>query len=348
MLLQNKILNKIVERDRIPYPRYYLRLYPKAINGLIQNQQELYRFMMFGKDAFVRLFSEYQIAEREFDMLYLDIDDKDLHVAFVKLESTLEQLRKHGVKRYLINFSGSKGFHIYIPFEPVRLFNYRKTVMAWLNKVGALQFLDASALEPRRVMRLPATVNTKSGLHCITLGNDLHYSFKQVIERSIDNQLEDFDLIYNVGISKEFLNIDGKVATEQAQSKPQTVESESSKLFTDITTFPPCMKRLVMLAVEGVDLNHTERMEMGIFLNHVFGGDVEKVALFYSKMSDYNPSVTKYHLQYLIDNKQKLMRCDNLNDFDICCEDKTVCPFYDTINKYIAKDNLLKINKHRA
>lgn len=344
--LNNKILTKLIERDRYPYPRYFLRLYPHALNGMLNNRLELLRYVTMGKDALSRLFSEYQIAEREYDMLFLDIDDHtDLHIALMKLNVVLERLHDNGVKKYFINFSGSKGFHIYVPFEPVRLRNYRKTMLALLTKYRIVDLVDNSAIEPKRCVRLPTTINTKSKLHCVSLGNELRYNFNQIIRRSINNEHVEFDIRNNIELDKELLQIDGRMVSDEINQHSAKFKAEAvpSIYFTDIEFYPPCIKRLVMLALDGVDLNHIERMEMGKFLMHVYGGNTGKVARFYSLMSDYNPQVTEYQLDYIYQNSPLNLRCESLDDMDICCMKREECLFNPTMNKMVKKDNLLKI-----
>lgn len=340
------IIAKLVEREiKHSYPRYSLRLYPRGMKGEIKNREELFKFMLLSKDAFVRLFSDDQLASRTYDCLFIDIDDADLEVSMVKLKQVLNKLNEANIYNYLINFSGSKGFHVYVWFEPISLYNYRKTVAMWLQKIGVLDLVDKGAIEPHRNVRLPATKNGKSGFYCVTLGNHLEYSFKQVLKRSFNCKLADFDVKYNVGLNTVLLHIDGQLAEKQVNSggfNKRDITRGKSKMFTDISCYPPCMRRLVMLALEGVDLNHIERLEMGKFLMRVFGGDVARVSKFYSKMSDYNPQITEYQLNYLYENCHKNLGCDRMDEHDLCCENKDICSFHPSMNKLLAKDDLIK------
>jgi hypothetical protein len=347
MNLQQQILVKMVERDRYPYPRYSLRLHPIGLKGEIQNRSELFKFVMLAKDACVRVFSNYQIAEREYDIIDLDIDDHDLRFAMVKLHAVLERLHHAAVFNYFLTFSGSKGWHVYIPFEPVRLLQFRKTVIAWLLKHKILDFVDHQAIEPNRNMRLPSTINTKSGFHCVTLGNKLKHTYKEILDMSVDNELVDFDIIPNPDLGKELLNIDGGLVVEHSAYKhsPMVSQPTDSIMFKNLNEFPPCMRRLTMLANDGIDLNHVERLELGKFQLHVHGDDVDKVAKYYSKMSDYNVATTKYQLKYMIKNNQQMSTCQHLDDHGICCENKNICPFYPSLNTFIRRDNKLKSEK---
>lgn len=342
---KEEILSKMVERDRYPYPRSLLRLYPEPCRSVCQNRDEFLKFNLLNKDIYANIFSEYQLAEREYDMLYLDIDDSDLDVAYTKLVLLLSRLKAVGIEHYFIIFSGSKGFHVYVPFESVRLVEYRKSAVAFLQSINVLELIDIQVINTVRGMRLPYSVNTKSGFTVISLGNRLVFSKEEILARSLACEHADFEIIPNVGLGKILLNWDGIVVKQNLAEKHSTiVKGSKSILFSDEQYFPPCMLRLYNLAKEGTPLNHVERMELGIFLLHIYGGDVEKVSRYYRAMGDWNPDITNYHLEYFIRTNQHLMGCDNLDKNGICCMDQDICPYSPSINRFlrIDKSKILK------
>ena len=65
-----------------------------------------------------------------------------------------------------------------------------------------------------------------------------------------------------------------------------------SKWFSKLEYYPECMQLLTTEAQRGTSLGHSERLEMGKFLLHVMGGDVDLVKPYYQLMPDYREEKT--------------------------------------------------------
>ena len=81
----------------------------------------------------------------------------------------------HGVDG-VVFFSGAKGFHLYIPLQPREWEHYNKSPA---HPRGPYQgkawgFLDLAVCKdaPVRKVRVPFTMNLKTGLYCVPVVND--------------------------------------------------------------------------------------------------------------------------------------------------------------------------------
>lgn len=331
---------ELYERQREPYPRTGLRLYPSLKRYELANKSALENFVYLNKDVYCGLFSNYQKVEREYDMLFLDIDSHDLHLSYFQLDIVRERLEQNGIKYYAMMFSGSKGFHVYVPFKPTRLVNFRNAVLGWLRHIEIMDFIDATAIEPNRVTRIPFTINSKSGLYCVPMGDQsTKFSLQQALTYAKEGWSQECSYIPNEDLGFTLKTFDSEATLGVGSG---VIEGTTSKIFATENTYPPCMQRLVTMANDingetghSVPLNHDERLQMAIFLLHVFGGDIDKVAKYYENFDDYRESVTKYQIGYAKKRKLKMMSCDNLTDVGVCCVSHDVCPFYPSINHLI-------------
>lgn len=333
----------LYSRGKHPYPRGGLRLFPVLQrNGGVCTESfkdfsEVEKFARFNRDVYVNLFSDDQKRSKEYDMLFLDIDNADLNKSFEYMKKVTDSLNNADVAPSLIMFSGSKGFHVYVRFPTTMLSSYRKAVTGWLKEIGVLEYVDVPAIEPNRVTRVPYSRNTKGG-YCIPISYDF-----------IRNGMEFILDMSEKGVGgrnayEEWLESNEELP-EKLRAHDQTeVESEKdapfgdSGMFASVREYPPCMQRLYNEAKKGTDLGHHQRLELGKFLLHVSGGDVDGVADMYSKMSDYNDRVTRYQLQYIMDRGLKMNGCDTMMDQGMCVFDKCSakeCPFYPTINRFL-------------
>lgn len=149
-------------------------------NRYVRSAEELAEFALKNPvDSFVSVYSfdgvfeEGKMWDRDkaiVDRLFVDLDCEDLRVALEETKMFVSALEKEGV-RPIVVFSGARGFHVHVPFEPVRI-----RVPTSLKKLGAevverygLTHADASVFERARLCRLPATANSKTGLKAVTI-----------------------------------------------------------------------------------------------------------------------------------------------------------------------------------
>ena len=213
--------------------------------------------------------------------------------------------------------------------------NYGLAVRKWLREtLNVLTVVDTAVLEPNRVSRIPYSLNRK-GRYCVPLRkSDVGFGINYIERLSEDgNDLAiNLELKPNIGIAAEIRAHDNKAVHLKKAIK---VANSKSIMFKTTADYPPCMNKLV-IAAKDTDLGHMERLEMAKFLLHVYGGDRAGVAQHYSTMSDYDPAVTNYQIDYAADGRMKIAGCDKMQGYGVCvfAEDKMAdCPFYPSIQK---------------
>lgn len=151
-----------------------------------------------GSDAYycTYLFDNKERGEgtKYYSPLYFDIDgdittDKgfeDLRLAVLSLVANLSmelRLKSDEIKYY---FSGSKGFHVFVsakklcikPYEKLNVV-YKAFVQYMQRKMEHGELLDTKIYDNKRLIRIPASINAKTGLYKIPV----HYSELRTITR---------------------------------------------------------------------------------------------------------------------------------------------------------------------
>lgn len=130
--------------------------------------------------------------------VHFDVDDSNLNRARLKTLDLVFVLKDLGFKIKSIRFSGSKGFHVVIYYDDdlcisdpflrerevqlrrKRLLNKVKKRGGELNKKICVD--ENITLNTRGIIRLPGTVNSKSGFVCSVIGeNDLKKPVKELL-----------------------------------------------------------------------------------------------------------------------------------------------------------------------
>lgn len=105
-----------------------------------------------------------------------DLDSTDLAQALFDAKKIVQWAKRHGVQP-LLNFSGSKGFHIYLPIVPVKLKYPRRTLEQFtqeLQESAQLATIDTVVTKDlNRVLRLPGTLHKKTGRYCAPIDVDI-------------------------------------------------------------------------------------------------------------------------------------------------------------------------------
>ena len=110
------------------------------------------------------------------DCLVFDLDAEDISIAYEDAKKLVTWAMRHGATPRL-HFSGNKGFHIFIDIVPVKLLNAQSTLrifMKELNESAQLQTIDPVVTQDlKRILRVPGTINKKSGLYCYPVNIDM-------------------------------------------------------------------------------------------------------------------------------------------------------------------------------
>lgn len=342
---QARSVSNLFYRGKHPFPRGALRLYPLTARAggyntdLMRDPRDVMVFAYFNRDVFVNLFSEDQRKSKDYDMVFLDIDDSLLTVSYLRLMAVMQALDAEKIK-YAVVFSGSKGFHVYVPFKSTVLSSYRDAVMGWLKSKHILEHVDVRTVEDNRVTRMPHSRNTKSGKYYIPLNRAQAMAGISAIVDMARRPCYDQECFMpnpNLRMADDLKEHDREVVTKDfGQMKSE------SRMFASEADYPDCIKKMLSMARDGTDLGHYERLELGVFLLHATGGDVDQVANVYSQMSDYNEGKTKYYLEYAMERGLHMSRCERLIGLGICPyraeEAASRCMFHPTMNRFMAAE----------
>ena len=91
---------------------------------------------------------------------------------------------------YLVNFSGAKGFHIYVPLKEkvyttgTYLSDVTRSVMLYLKRNFNLKTIDPSVATPTKLCRIPYSIHPRTGLHCSPLNPEWvrTWNIEQIVE----------------------------------------------------------------------------------------------------------------------------------------------------------------------
>ena len=336
---QQEIIKRLYLRDKHPIPRGALKFKPELQSArgedALVTLTEIEDFIEINEDVFLNLFSEDQIKSKEYDMVFLDIDNVIPSLAWLQLQTVCSRLLENGVDHFTIIKSGSKGYHLYMLMDLMMLSSYRQAVQAWIKSVKIEKLVDMQAIEPHRVTRIPLSINGKSGKLCTVIGNE--DNFKSINED--DNPQVDLIFRKNMGLGRILKGFEEEVRREIEQRG--VILGAKSKWFKHPSTFPECIKILYEEAMAGTSLGHAERRQLAIFLVHVTGGNVDEVEKVFEKMDDFNTSKTRYQIEYIIRNNHKNNACSTMEAEGLCPykhEDMSECPFSPSMNRFVRKE----------
>lgn len=138
--------------------------------------------------------------------LYLDFDG-DIHTEEEYKELTFSvKLCYNLLQQYLylndnemkLYFSGAKGFHIIVPYEVLGLLPKQdlnqefKNLAIWLQQQSTSPIIDTAIYDRKRLLRIPNTINSKTGLYKvpITIQNLYNFSLTDMINYAKEKHKE--------------------------------------------------------------------------------------------------------------------------------------------------------------
>ena len=338
------------------YLKNYLRstnkLFPRDIMHLKQNEairiktkglDELIDFSnIFVKDCYVSVFSDWQIANKVFDTIFLDIDGETSEESFEKYEKIKQKISGYSSRCY---FSG-RGFHVFLDMEPLVFKDFCGTVRQWVFNQGLDRLVDKKVIDVRRVSRLPFNINSKTGMFCIPVSKD--DVLKEIIRRAKIGQGgegKELKLADNDSLRRqlEFIDRNRKSFTGSSGSSKVDVEGYF-KGNMEISKMPPCIQNMIKIAVRTGELDHEERLTLGIFLTKLWG--IEKIKKFFKNIfRDYNESITSYQLLYLKRKNYNVFKCERIrqmtekycqfNKAEECCFAPSINYFFKRGGKHL-------------
>ena len=201
--------------------------------------------------------------------MYIDLDINDLEKDYDKLrKDVLLLIRRLKTMFHLqddnmqIFFSGSKGYHIIIPYEvfgiePSKDLNDRyKLIATELKSYTITKSIDTKIYDSKRLFREPNTINTKTGLYKVYMTID------QVREFSYDDLIKRASAIQEIGqVNKEY-NAKSDVAFNQMindlkERQKKTINHKVARQMLQNKELLPCVKYILQNGAQKGGRNNT-------------------------------------------------------------------------------------------
>tara|TARA_R100001480_G_scaffold63449_2_gene75750 strand:+ start:1933 stop:2922 length:990 start_codon:yes stop_codon:yes gene_type:complete len=171
--------------------------------------------------------------------LYIDIDSSSLYDAWTEAKNTWANLKSDFDIEPHIFFSGSKGFHIIMPFLIQHEFCHE---IAGTIAKDYCTDLDKSVYTSRRLWRCNGSVNAKTGMYKIKVPS-IKLSLDEIVELSKKGEKERFKEHEFKFYSHDFFNDLVKEESDFLKSRPiQKISSLAKPL--NIDNLKPCIQAL--------------------------------------------------------------------------------------------------------
>lgn len=201
--------------------------------------------------------------------LYIDLDINDLEKDYDKLrKDVLLLIRKLKTVFHLqedniqIFFSGSKGYHIIIPYEvfgiePSKDLNDRyKLIVTELKSYTITKSIDTRIYDSKRLFREPNTINTKTGLYKVymTIDQVRDFSYDDLINRARTPQATvEPNKEYNPK-ADEALNA---MVSELKERQKKTINHKVARQMLQNKELLPCVKYILQNGAQKGGRNNT-------------------------------------------------------------------------------------------
>ena len=201
--------------------------------------------------------------------LYIDLDINDLEKDYDKLrKDVLLLIRKLKTVFHLqedniqIFFSGSKGYHIIIPYEvfgiePSKDLNDRyKLIVTELKSYTITKSIDTRIYDSKRLFREPNTINTKTGLYKVymTIDQVRDFSYNDLIDRARTPQATvEPNKEYNPK-ADEALNA---MVNELKERQKKTINHKVARQMLQNKELLPCVKYILQNGAQKGGRNNT-------------------------------------------------------------------------------------------
>lgn len=201
--------------------------------------------------------------------LYIDLDINDLEKDYDKLrKDVLLLIRKLKTVFHLqedniqIFFSGSKGYHIIIPYEvfgiePSKDLNDRyKLIVTELKSYTITKSIDTRIYDSKRLFREPNTINTKTGLYKVymTIDQVRDFSYSDLINRARTPQATvEPNKEYNPK-ADEALNA---MVNELKERQKKTINHKVARQMLQNKELLPCVKYILQNGAQKGGRNNT-------------------------------------------------------------------------------------------
>lgn len=308
--------------------------------GLVLRAHDIQRFYEIAHlyDGLGDVFTELYVHDGgvHVDKIVFDIDGPDLEKAFIELLSLRGFLDRERMP-YILVFSGSKGFHVYIPVkhfvandETARL--AIKSMQDYIASSVGLRYYDKHLVgTTRHWIRVPGTRNMKSKRYSSFL-DPLVRELSRVYEASHTPICPDYRdvLSRRPPDPREYV---GKTIEYYEHNNPPprpliTISHEKG----DVARFlEPLLRPCVYKWALTTEPSHFIRTQFALELCWL-GFTEEEIVEIISRLNweDYEERITRYHVRKICDKAKagvlKPASCKTIRDKGYCLGEK--CPFY--------------------
>jgi len=204
------------------------------------------------------LLNDKKSARAGWDFL-IDLDCDTLDHGREAADVIIEAIKAHGVRHVFTKFSGRSGFHIFVPwkaFHPSLMMAFPdvpRAIGAYLEDfiTGELPTavrkgveIDSIAIASRHLIRMPYSVNEKSGLVSIPVE-----SVDFDVESAKPENVEVVPFSFDAAEPGEAMEL-AEIATswmdrKKARTEPRTRRYEEVKGKIPVRFFPPCIQKIL-------------------------------------------------------------------------------------------------------
>ncbi len=246
--------------------------------------------------------------------------------------------------RHVIQFSGNKGYHIFMHMDGTKyeidskLSLKYKAIYSYLKNELNLETLDIKCAEPKRLSRMPFTIHnkTKSWALPIPRGEKIPKSRDKLIDKGLDYfDYDDYDFMrcerkpsidnllasWDIDVSPD-TDIDEKYYTTTRYEIP-----EDSFLKLAEEYFRPCVANAIFKR----NPSHFARLSACIKVSKFYS--LDKAIEFFDKLSEEagwvdraNKKIRDYNIRHIYNRNYKLPKCNRLKMEGLCVGDE--CKFY--------------------
>jgi len=238
------------------------------------------------KDYYVQVFSDWQIANHIYDTIFLEIDvHPDGKKQYDKMEEAMPEILESKLVvesvlddleiAYRCFFTGGRGFHYYLDFEPVFIADYKATVTKFLDAIGIINIVDIAVIEPARIARIPYTKHLKWKGYSVYVDTT---DGAEVIDVSRNNSLvvEPITKLQETKIL-EYLDL------EAVLPKPKQEAGYSGKYDS---VLPECVTRIMEKILVDQHARHEERIHLAGYLKR-FNYTEDEIVDHFRNTSDF-------------------------------------------------------------
>lgn len=275
--------------------------------------------------------------------MYLDLDidniednyDKlirDLKIIIYRLKTDLK-LSNNEINIY---FSGAKGFHIIVDakvfgFQPSRILNKELKKIALYYKAATFtKCIDTSIYDYRRLLRIPNTINSKTGLYKVIVPYDklINMSFNELKQyASKPHDIIKKPVKYNKLAAEAFAELISKLDEQEKR----TINTRVAQEFLKQKKLLPCVQYLLQNgAPNGQRNNSTVALANALFqIGHSLEEVTEIIEVWNSTKNEEPLSLSEIHATinsaYSNTKNNIFYGCSAFKELDICVKN---CPIH--------------------